>query len=312
MTSDLTIVMYHYVRDLNRTRYPAIRGRQTTEFRFQVKHFLREYTPVSMAEVVHCVRTGDQLPRNAILLTFDDGYIDHYVTCFPILLDAGISGAFFPPVDPVKHAKLLDVNRVHFMLAVADPAQLGAEIDEAINTNASEYGLQSPEAYRSKYAKPNRFDGAEAIYVKRMLQVALPEIVRNAIARTLFARHVSHDEAAFASELYCTTDQLRLMQKSGMYIGSHGVSHYWLDSISLDQQRLEVEGSISFLREVGSPADDYWVMCYPYGAWNDSLLSVLQESRCALGLTTTVAKARIGIDSPLLLPRLDTNDLPTN
>lgn len=310
MSSELTIVMYHYVRELERTRYPAIKGRRASEFRYQVEHFRRHLHPVTMAEIVHCVRTGDPLPPKAVLLTFDDGYLDHYNTCFPMLFDAGIQGAFFPPVTPVQDGVLLDVNRIHFLLAVADPSVLGREIDDAIFANRTEKDIQTPAEYRAVWAKPGRFDNEETIYVKRMLQVALPEMLRNAIAKDLFARYVSLDERAFASELYCTTDQLKVMQASGMYIGSHGATHYWLNAVDETTQGNEIECSLAFLRGIGSPVDDYWVMCYPYGSWDQSLLSILRRYQCTLGLTTEMAQARIGFHDPLLLPRLDTNDFP--
>lgn len=310
MSIDLTIVMYHYVRQLEQTRYPAIKGRRTSEFRFQVDHIRRNYNPVTMAEVVHSVRTGDSLPPNAALLTFDDGYLDHYTNVFPILFDAGIQGSFFPPVTPVERLELLDVNRIHFVLASGDSNKMGMEVDEAVIAYQSEYGLKNPDEYRAEWAKADRFDNAETIYVKRMLQVALPEALRNIIARDLFARYVSKDEKAFAAELYCTIDQLKVMQKSGMYIGSHGESHYWLSAVDENTQRREIEGSLKFLREIGSPVDDFWVMCYPYGDWSETLLSLLSDYGCAVGLTTEVNKAKIGVHAPLLLPRLDTNDIP--
>ena len=50
-------------------------------------------------------------------------------------------------------------------------------------------------------------------------------------------------------------------------------------------------------------------MCYPYGDANEPLTRVLRSRGCALGLTTRVAVAT-SADDPLLLPRLDTNDLP--
>lgn len=310
MINELTIVMYHYVRQLERTRYPAIKGRRTSEFVFQINHIRKHYNPVTVAEIVHCIRNGDDLPPKALLMTFDDGYIDHYSTCFPILFEAGIQGAFFPPVRPVLHSELLDVNRVHFILAVADSDAIGKELDEAIRSYGDDAGLDTPQAYRAQWAKATRFDTSVTIYVKRMLQVVLPESIRNEIARDLFARHVSADEAAFAAELYCTVEQLRLMQASGMYVGSHGESHYWLNAVDVGTQRREVEHSLAFLREVGSPVDDFWVMCYPYGSWNESLLQVLADYHCSFGLTTEVGTAKIGVGNPLLLPRLDTNDMP--
>ena len=310
MSGDLTIIMYHYVRQLEQTRYPEIKGLRTSDFRSQVNYLRKNYHPVTMEEVIHSQRSGDALPPKAALLSFDDGYIDHYNSCFPILFDAGIQGAFFPPVAPIKRAELLDVNRVHFILAVTDCRRLGREIDEAIGSYRGEHTLETPEAYRARWAKPSRFDDAETIYVKRMLQVGLPEALRHVIARDLFARHVSIDEAAFAAELYCTIDQLRVMQASGMYIGSHGDSHYWLDAVDEKTQRREVESSVDFLREVGSPVDKFWVICYPHGASNAGLLSILKEYKCVLGLTTEVGLAKIGTHDPLLLPRYNTNDIP--
>lgn len=310
MIGELTIVMYHYVREPGRSRYPGIKGRLTGEFRAQVTRFEREYVPVTMAEVVHCIRTGDALPPRAVLLTFDDGYVDHYTTCFPILHDAGIHGAFFPTVAPCRDGMLLNVNRVHFILASAGAGDVGAQIDEAILANDLGEALLTPADYRAKWASANRFDDAETIYVKRMLQVALPAATRDAVARNLFARHVASDERAFASELYCTPEQLRLMQASGMYVGSHGVSHSWLNMLDAGVQRSEIEGSLEFLRSIGSPVDEYWAMCYPYGAWNPELLAMLRGYNCSVGLTTEVAVARIGVHDALTLPRLDTNDLP--
>jgi len=311
MGNDLTVIMYHYVRQLEETRYPAIKARRTSEFRFQVHHIKNNYHPVTILDVVNCVRTGDPLPPKAVLLTFDDGYIDHYVNVFPILFDAGIQGAFFPPVAPISRAELLDFNRIHFALAAErNHEELGEFLDQEIRAYRQEYSLKSPEDYRTEWTKPNRFDLAETIYVKRMLQVVLPEGLRNIISRKLFARFVSVDEVSFCAELYCTTAQLKLMQASGMYVGSHGDSHCWLNAVDDATQRQEIENSLEFLRGIGSPVDDHWVMCYPYGAWNEPLLSTLREYRCSVGFTTEFGTAQLGINNPLLLPRLDTNDIP--
>lgn len=309
MSCDLSIIMYHYIREPALTRYPRIKGLTTCGFRRQLALLRRDYHLVTVAQVVHSVRTGEALPPNAALLTFDDGYIEHYTTVFPILFDAGVQGAFFPPVGAVQRGELLNVNRVHFLLAVGNAAELGREIDRAVEEHRDEFGLRASANYRAEWEKPNRFDSGDVIYVKRMLQVALPEPLRTRIAQDLFARHVGVEERAFAAELYVVPEQLKLMQASGMYVGSHGDAHYWLDACDDSTQQREITTSIGFLREIGSPVDDFWVMCYPYGAWDERLLQKLRMSGCSLGLTTRVARAELGSDDPLLLPRFDTNDL---
>jgi peptidoglycan/xylan/chitin deacetylase (PgdA/CDA1 family) len=113
----LTIVMYHYVRDLVRSRYPGIKGRTLDEFKRQLDHIAGRYTVVTAQQVVAAIRGEEPIPENAAWLTFDDGYLDHYTNVFPLLFERGWQGSFFPPSQTVLDGKLLDVNKIHFILA---------------------------------------------------------------------------------------------------------------------------------------------------------------------------------------------------
>ena len=306
----ITIVMYHYVRDLARTRYPAIKGRDLSSFRRQLDYIAHHHSVVTAEEVVAAVKGGEPLPDNAAWLTFDDGYIDHYSVVFPLLHERGWQGSFFPPARSVRDGELLDVNRVHFILAVSlDPAPIINAIREFIDDRQGCDGLRPFVEYWTELAKPFRLDPPEVIFIKRVLQHGMPEALRNELGRNLFERFVSVDPAAFAAELYMTPEQLRTMIRCGMYVGSHGAGHFWMDRLAPASQATEVDASLDFLRALGAPTND-WVMCYPFGAYNDTLLRLLRDRGCAIGLTTKMAIAQLGIDDPLALPRLDTNDLP--
>jgi hypothetical protein len=181
-------------------------------------------------------------------------------------------------------------------------------INSAVLEHRGAFSLDTPSRYWAAYGQANRFDPAEVVYVKRMLQVALPEALRNRICDELFRRFVTQDEAAFAAELHMTPDQLRAMIRCGMYVGAHGYGHHWMNSLSPTRQADEISRSLQFLESLGAPTQD-WVMCYPYGAHNEGLELLLSQRGCALGLTTRVAAADLGRDHALRLPRLDTNDL---
>ena len=170
------------------------------------------------------------------------------------------------------------------------------------------FALQSVEEYRG-FERLSRYDSFEIELIKRLLQAELPAAVREAISADLFAKYVTADEESFARELYMSLDQLRCLAQHGMYIGSHGYQHVWLDRLSLAEQGAEIHRSRDFLRLVGSDAED-WAMCYPYGVFNDSLVTLLRASSCRLALTTRVGIADLALDDPLMLPRLDTNDVP--
>ena len=308
----VTIVMYHYVRDLSRSRYPAIKGLSMDRFRWQLDYIQNRYTPVTAEEILNALdNPGRELPPNPILLTFDDGYSDHFNNVFPLLDSRGIQGCFFPPAQAILEHKVLDVNKIHFVLAaVSNSTSLLDEVFVSLAEFRADYQLKSEEEYRSSVATESRYDTREVTMFKRLLQRELPEPVRAELTKRLFAKHVTADEVAFACELYMSLDQIACLRHHGMHVGSHGYAHVWLNHISRDEQATEVDRSLQFLRELGVGNDD-WTMCYPYGGFNDSLLQVLRGRQCRLGFTVEARVADLDSDDRLTLPRVDTNDLPS-
>jgi len=71
---------------------------------------------VRMDEILAAYQKNDfsDIPENGFVLTFDDGYIDHYEVVYPILKKAGVQGVFFPNTMAWKENKLLTVNRNSF------------------------------------------------------------------------------------------------------------------------------------------------------------------------------------------------------
>jgi hypothetical protein len=170
--------MYHYVRDLARTRYPSIKGRDLPSFRRQLEYIARHHTVVTAEQAIAAVRTGQPLPGNSAWLTFDDGYSDHYSVVFPFLYERGWQGSFFPPVRAVRDGKLLDVNRVHFILAASrNHEAILLAIREFVDGHQGRDAVRSYDEYWAELARPSRMDPAEVIFIKRLLQHGLPEVL---------------------------------------------------------------------------------------------------------------------------------------
>lgn len=307
----LTIVMYHYVRDLARSRYPAMNARTLEDFRRQLAHIDRNYEVVTAEQVIAAAEGKDELPDNACWLTFDDGYLDHYTNVFPLLDERRWQGSFFIPALPVLERKLLDVNKIHLILAAqTDTDALIEALKRAIDAEREAGAeLDNWDTYVAKYLRECHLDTPEVLFLKQMLQLVLPEDVRNRVCDALFARFVSADESAIAAELYLSVDQIKSMVRHGMGVGTHGYRHLWLNSLDRPKQEREIDRSLDFIRALGVPSKD-WMMCYPYGGYDDTTLDLLASRGCALGITTRSGIARIGRDSPLELPRIDTIDLP--
>ena len=306
----VTIVMYHYVRDLARSRFPAIKGLSVDRFRLQLDYIQTHYTPISVERVLGAVGPGrEDLPPNPILLTFDDGYSDHFVNVFPLLDARGIQGCFFPPAQAILEHTVLDVNKIHFILAAVPDA--GSLLDEVFSSLAEfrpEHALKSREEYLRTISGEHRYDTPEVTKLKRLLQRELPQPVRTEIVRRLFAKHVTSDEVAFACELYMSMEQIACLRRHGMHIGSHGYTHDWLNHTSPEGQALEIDRALDFLQKLGVGKGE-WTVCYPYGGFNDSLLQILRDRQCRLGFTVEARVADLDADNRLTLPRVDTNDL---
>lgn len=315
MSKKLTVVMYHYVRDLKNSRFPEIKGCDVRLFKEQVLYIKKHYNPVTVEQVIDAKENDIQLPDHAILLTFDDAYADHFTYAFPILEHEHIQGVFFPPVKAVTEHTVLDVNKVHFILASTPTEKMPhllSELQRMIENNRDEYNLEPFDSYFEKLAVANRFDTKETVFVKRLLQVALPEDLRRKMAHELFEKSVGMDESMFSRELYMTIDQIKCMVDCGMHVGSHGYDHYWLSSLSKEKQEFEIAKSIEFIKMVGGDVNN-WTIGYPYGDYNEDTIALLKQHGCRMGFTTRVAVADLdeeGDDVLYKLPRLDVNDLP--
>jgi len=305
----VTIVMYHYVRPLKRTRFPEIKGLDLEDFQAQIEYIDRHYEVITLPELIAAIDGEHALPENAALLTFDDGYADHYDYAMPILDEYGMSGIFFPPVNVVRERRVLDVNKIHFVLASGiNIHDLIEQIHGQLEHYRDEYDLPSERALFGRYATANRFDPKEVVYVKRLLQKGLPEKVRSEIVDALFTENVTQDEKAFGEELYMTEDQLKYALRNDFHVGAHGVEHVWLDAISFDEKEREISESKDFLLEMGIRADQL-TLAYPYGGWDDEVRRLLQQHRYRMGFTVKVGAADIGTGQPFLLSRYDAKDL---
>lgn len=304
----LTVVMYHYVRPIEGFIWPKIKGLEFDKFKRQLDYLSRNYDFVTAEDVINSSKHMQPLSSKACWLTFDDGYKDHYRYVLPELLKRGIQGSFFPPAKPITERSMLDVNSVHHILASTSNL---VELVEDLNLEIRNAGFGDDEIQKlwSEYAVASRYDSKEVIYVKKLLQYALPEHYRNLITSILFRKYVGLSQAEFGDELYMCVAEVKELVQAGMHVGSHGYRHLWLNKESKASQKSEIERSLTFLNTVGARTVD-WIMCYPYGAYNEETIDLLKDSKCAIGITTEVAVADLSVHHPLKLPRLDTNDLP--
>ena len=303
----LKIIMYHYVRPIQESAFPEIKGLELSAFQSQIERLARNYEFVTAEQLMAAVRGDKKLPENSCLLTFDDGYTDHFEFVFPYLLGKGIQGVFFPPVCSASARQPLTANLLHFILA--SRASM-ADLIESMEALVIGEGVSSStvKGLKDELMIAGRFDDAETIYFKRMLQKGLPERIRAKICSLLFEEYDGRSIDQFVCDLYMTEDDLKKMIAKGMAIGSHGYRHDWLDAMTSLEQKNDLLKSFYFLKDLGI-AEDQLMISYPYGGFNSDTVNLCEELGVSVGFTVESRSADLAKDHRLLLPRIDTNEI---
>lgn len=303
--SKLFIAMYHYTRDLANSRYPKISALDYELFKQQIEFFSQNFNVISMQTLCECLYAKKSLPKNALLLSFDDGYVDNFSFAMPLLESYGFKGSFFVPTNIFTQKKLLDVNKIHYILASASSKEIEKDLRLMIEYYKNEIEAACLEL---DLDKKSRYDELSVFFIKSMLQYSLPQKIRKQILNELFKKYVGVDENILASELYLSYEQVASLKRHGHFIGLHGHEHFWLSEISDEMMKNDLDTALEIL----SPFIDKnaWVMCYPYGNSDENIINYAKSKGAILGLSSKLGLADLNKDDIMLLPRFDCNDFP--
>jgi peptidoglycan/xylan/chitin deacetylase (PgdA/CDA1 family) len=301
---ELTVWMYHYVRDRGDAAEAGsgIPGLPVARFAEQLDEMARHNHMVSWPEVRAAAArmgvAGQPLPPDATLLTFDDGTRDHYLNVFPLLKARGLSGLFFVLARP-PGAGLVLGHKIHYLLAIMPPEDLRAAVLARLSPEAQQQFAQAEAQYRARF-DPGTPAGATDL-LKSVLQRELSAPAESVLS-DLIAQHLG-DEAALAASYYLSSAQTREMSAGGMHFGGHSVTHPWFNFIPAEQQATEIAASAAWLAGI-EPGP--WAFAYPYGGLSPHAPALLAQCGFAAAFTT---QGRLRHTDPFYIGRLDGEEL---
>lgn len=300
------IITYHYVREIKNSDKPNIKGLEFYDFKKQI-NFLLKNTHILNLEEFNEILITSKIPNKVnVLLTFDDGYIDHWTYVFPYLKEKKISGIFYPPIESLSGHRSLDVNKIHFILEKEKNKKI--ILDEIFDFTQKNLNMEKSDFKLNNKLLKGRYDDTETILIKRLLQRIIPLNEREEIINKLFKKYLNISEKEFIETLYFNEKQLIEMNRNGMHFGSHGVKHFWWEDLKVEDQMLEISNSIDYLKKLVINGKELSI-CYPYGSYNKNTLSLLKKMDISFALTTKVDTLnKKNIKSKYEIPRLNTND----
>jgi len=306
INNNIHIVMYHYVRNIKKSKYPSLKGLEFSDFRKQISYLKKNFNILSNDQFIEILNSKKIPKKKSILLTFDDGYRDHFEYVFPFLKKQDVPAIFYPPIMCIRNKAVLDVNKIHFILAKEENRDkiidlIFLYVKKILNKNPQQIGIE-------KINLLSRYDDKKTILIKRLLQHHLPLPYRKKIVDKIFKHIVNYSEEEFSKILYMNKNNIQELYKNNFSIGSHGYNHYWWEKINKNEQEMEIKKSINYFKKI-KVFDKNFSVCYPYGSYNLQTLNLLKKYKIKFALTTKVGLInKKNIKKVYELPRFDTND----
>lgn len=129
-TKGVTILMYHYTTEKSEN-YMSV---PKEKFREQMKYLKQNgFNVITLDDLYSYYTEGKEIPDNAVIITFDDGYKNNYLYAYPILKEYGFKATIFMITSKIgEHLYLtaddlkeLDRNGIDIECHTVNHLQLG-------------------------------------------------------------------------------------------------------------------------------------------------------------------------------------------
>jgi peptidoglycan/xylan/chitin deacetylase (PgdA/CDA1 family) len=256
----VTAITYHGVLPAGYKREDAfLDNTLVTEksFRSQLRLLKKQYNVITPDEFLLWLRQGTGLPEKSILLTCDDGLLNHLNLMVPILRDEGLKCLFFVTGSGLDDApSLLWYVELYLLLMQV------RELKEPIRL----HGIVIPEIT----ADGGRRRALWLTLMKSLSQLDfasrrgfLQELAdRSGVQPSWKARYLDDPLLRDRFQLLRSVE-VKQLAGAGMTIGAHTLSHPVLAEQSIERARSEIGDCRKILEQcIGQPV---WATAYPFG-----------------------------------------------
>jgi len=282
------ILMYHSVRD-NPEPYANSIGtgilHATSVFERQMELVARHFNPVTINDIRLFLAAEKPLPRRAVAVTFDDGYVDNAEIAAPILDRFGIRGSFYLTVSLIGAKNAPWFCRLRHVFGTArKPQWLSLKGQAMPLTNPQERNAALLSAFNS-----------------------CASLAGTSLEQTVCALESDLEVEPLngGTRFMMDWNQARALQKAGHIVGCHTMTHPNVAQVPTDVAYQELVTAKQKLEaQMGAPVQHF---SYPHPAlnphWSEGTVAITKEAGYQTAVTTTPGPVRTG-DHPLKLMRI--------
>ena len=213
------------------------------------------------------------LPKNPVVITFDDGFKNNFDNAFPILLKYNATAVFFLITDYVDSKKVSWDNNYYYLTS-----KIGLE--DLIN----EFKIRFSKL-KSVVEKTPQDDIRETI--RLLLKYRLEENIREEFVRNLYKKYEILINIEEIEDLYLSWKEINIMNDSGFLFGSHSSSHRVLSMLSSAEAKNEFINSKETIKTKANIKTD--LFAYPYGSedsYKEYMKKILFKNNYVCAVTT--------------------------
>lgn len=245
--------------------------------------FQRHYHVVSLDTLLRARRDGTGLPSRALLITFDDGWLDNVDYAMPALQRAGLPAVMFVAADAVG------ARQPFYQERIIAAWRLGRLTLEALAATMRDHG-----------GEPVHDDGIVGVRELIAQLEKLPPAQRNAVLE----RHASQLDDSL-QHMIDVADLPRL-RAGGIELGLHGKTHTPLLragdlDAELDGARAAMAAMLDAPEGLATPACA--TMSFPHGAFDDAIAARARAAGYELLFTSVPVLNPVGARPSWLLGR---------
>ena len=308
----LKALMYHYVSSAQDNEiFSNIPSLSTDILEDQIKFLLREYSPITHNELSAFFLGQKELPKKAFILTFDDGFKQHFNNVYPILKHYNLEGSFFIPTMPLIEQKthFLEKQRVvqyatfeHY----SDFLQIfWQECEKKLPKQLRKYTPTKYNIANMSYLRQFTFYTDEERYFRFLRDKIIPKEILHDVIDIIFYDRFKN-EKNFIKQYYLTPQEIKSMANGGMNIGAHSHSHPYLTKIGNKDMQQEILQSFDYLEKMVQTKIESF--SYPYGIYNEEVIEFMKTTNALYSYTTAYCIKTTLEQARYTIPRIDASE----
>lgn len=271
----LLILCYHGVTR-NKYRIPPWTLIHEKFFEEQIKYISENYKVITLREAVSAISGHGNMPSNAAVITFDDGYRNNLLIALPILQKYKAHATIFLTAGLVDTEKILPLDLVYLIITNSRKSD-AIRIPEF---KLGPYDLNTKEGIRNCYQEVVE-------YLKRYKVISQWKCIE--ILRKHFDCHEADIDVDSVNEFKLLSwEDINVLLNSGIIeIGAHTISHEILTNLSVKEASQEIEGAKAIIESKMNIRVD--MFAYPNGTEKDfsqEHINHLKKSKFICALTT--------------------------